>query len=348
MLWFRILCGAAFLLIAIPQTMACVVCVPVPKETTADVLLASYVVAFAREHPRRPYSYQIVETLNGRFDNTPIGLLVDSVTRRRLLAQSESRVLLVRRSMSTDWDNLGFADAAYQSFTRTVLSNADRWRQRSGRRDRLNYFETLLTSHHDTLRRQAVLEISRGPYRRIRTAASRVPRQDIYAVLRDVTWLEWSPLYVVMLGQSRLVEDRAFVARRFKSNARHASRTYLAAWTTAFIEMERLDAIQFIAETYFRQESYDRGALVEMQKALSVLGSEYPRQVRPAVVAAYQTLLSTHPSMAGYVARDCAAWRDWSLVPLLRTVKARDMRDDSGAAYAVSYYLSMARDALRP
>ena len=68
----------------------------------------------------------------------------------------------------------------------------------------------------------------------------------------------------------------------------------------------------------------------------------------PVYNMAYQRLLNAHPSMAGYVARDCAAWRDWSLVPLLRTVKARDTRDDPGAAYAVSYYLSMAREASRP
>ena len=221
MLWFRVFCGALVFAAAIPQAMACVVCVPVPKETMADVLLASEVVAFAREQTQHSYTYQVVETLKGRLDSKPIGLLVDSVTRRRLLAEPESRVLLVRRSPNMQWVNLGFAEAAYQSFVRAVLHRTDVWRQKGGQRDRLNYFETLLTSSNDTLRRQAVLEISRGPYRRIRAAASRVSRQDIYDVLRAVTWLEWSPLYIVMLGHSKVENDRAFVARRFKSSARY-------------------------------------------------------------------------------------------------------------------------------
>ena len=347
MLWFRGFCGALLLAVATPQAMACVVCVPVPKETTADILLASGVVAFAREHPQHLFTYEIVEMLKGRLDNKPIGLLVDSVTRRRLSAESKSRVLLVRRSSDTPWERLGFAGAVYQSFVRMVLSQASVWRQRRGKRDRLNYFETLLTSRNDTLRRQAVLEISRGPYRRIRAAASRVSRQDIYKVLANVTWLEWSPLYIVMLGQSKVKDDRTFVARRFKSNARHGTRTHLAAWTTAFIEMERLDAVEFITANYLTRQSYDRDALLEMQKAFSVLGSEYPEQLRPAIVAAYHKLIKTHPFMSGYIARDATVWRDWTFVPHLRSIKAKAMHNDPATAYAVSNYLAVARDAIR-
>ena len=348
MLWFRVFCGALLIAAAIPQAMACIVCVPVPKETTADVLLASDVVALAREHTQHPYTYQIIETLKGRRDNQPIGLFVDSVTRRRLSVEPESRVVLVRRSSHTQWVSLGFAGAAYQSFVRMVLSQASVWRQRRGNRDRLNYFETLLTSSNDTLRRQAVLEISRGPYRRIRAASSRVSRQDIYDVLREVTWLEWSPLYIVMLGHSKIEDDRAFVARRFKSNAQHGTRTHLAAWTTAFVEMERLDAVEFITANYLTRQSYDRDALMEIQKAFSVLGSEYPEQLRPAIVAAYHRLIKTHPFMSGYIARDAAVWRDWTFAPHLRGINAKAMRNDPASAYAVSYYLSMAHDATRP
>ncbi|MGI9520590.1 MAG: hypothetical protein ACR2PG_02970 [Hyphomicrobiaceae bacterium] len=305
-------------------------------------------MAFARESPVQPYTYQVVEVLKGHPEKEQkIDLLVNSVMRRRLAHDPASRVLLVRQEPRSAWQSLGFANTAYQAFTRTVLSNANRWQPARISRDRLNYFETLLSSDHDILRRQAVLEISRGPYRRIKAAGVHVPRQDIYAVLSDITWLEWSPFYIVLLGQSPLPEDKKFISDQFKTRARVAQVLNLAAWSTAFMESGKVEAVAFIADNFFRDPSYDRRALIEMQKAMSVLGSEYPKQFRQTIVAGYQRLLRVHPTMAGLVARDAANWRDWSFVHQLKEMIDEEVAfEDPGAAYAVSYYLSLAGETL--
>ncbi|TJV51669.1 MAG: hypothetical protein E5Y18_07105, partial [Mesorhizobium sp.] len=59
--------AAAFLLTATPAH-ACVLCMPYPKVTNADQVVASGTAVFARENPARPFSYVVLETFKGRYD----------------------------------------------------------------------------------------------------------------------------------------------------------------------------------------------------------------------------------------------------------------------------------------
>lgn len=326
-----------------PHASACMVCVPFPTRTAADDLIASEVVVFARENPERPYTFIVAETLKGVANNEPINLLLNSTTRRQLFVDPTSYVVLTRPTSGSRWRWHSFADKAYQDFVRHVLTHIKEWRQ--SQNQRFDYFETLLSSNNERLCGEAVLEIGRGPYSRIKAAASKISRKRLYEVLGKFAMFEWWPTYIVMLGQSQLAEDKAYVRANFMRSAKTASTKHLAAWTTAFVEVDGAEAVSFISEKYFAGKRSSRALLVEMQKALSVLGSESDNPLRPLIVAAYRKLLETHRSMAGYVAKDLAAWRDWSLAPLFEELRARQAITDPGTRFIVSYYLSIAHKA---
>ncbi len=218
----------SLLLMALPwvyEARACVVCIPYPTKTHADVLFESDTIVMAREDPADPFSFAITQTLKGTTNDQSVGLLLDSKTRQSLRLNKQDAVLLYRRHAEADWGRLGYADSEYQKVISTLLERADRWRAKGGSQERLEFFSRLLTSSHPTIREQAYLEVGRAPYALIRQIAGAVQREELRRILADrrrTEWrvAEWRRLYILMLGNSIHLDDRLYIRNRFGEAAR--------------------------------------------------------------------------------------------------------------------------------
>ena len=93
--WLLVLVTAAVMFWA-PVAKACVICVPYPKTTHADLLVAGETVVAARENPDKPFSYRVVETLKRTRDAADIDLFLNSTARRKLSLNTQDVVVLAR------------------------------------------------------------------------------------------------------------------------------------------------------------------------------------------------------------------------------------------------------------
>jgi hypothetical protein len=294
---------SALLFVSIGTAQACQICVPIPTESAADHILAARTVILARE---AAFAYQPVEVLKGKAPEAKIDLLVDSATRRLLAANPERSVLLVE-SPNGEWRRIGLADAEVKSITRKVLVSGVKWEAEP--RSRVAYFSNLLNHANPQLRKLAHLEVGRAPYDEIRRLGEALTREEIRTFLADLRYMEWHPLYILLLAQNPDAEDRATIVKSFRSAARFRTTTRLAAWATAYVEIEGEKAIAEIEQTFFKTGERSVEELREVAKALSVHGSNGDKNMRDRIVKAYEVLVANYPSLTPQVATDLIAWK---------------------------------------
>ena len=323
------------------EAQACVICVPYPTVTHADVLLNSEIVVMARENPDKPFSFIVTEILKGEVDRQPSELLLDSQTRRRLNLNPSDRVILYRNGADAKWARLTYADVAYQEIISEVLERTDIWPSHGNSSERVAYFSQLLNRSHRTIRSQAYLEVGRAPYSRIREVAQLVPREEMRQFLSDWRLIEWHRLYILMLGNSGHPDDRAYIRDRFESAAKSGISRNLSAWTVAFIETNPDSALGEIEELFFRGKGRSFEELEAVLQGISVAAESNGGLALPHIAAlrrqatlSFEALLDSYPHMAGYVARDLTIWKHRALVDRLTRISESKVLSDPGSAYA--------------
>ena len=328
---------------------ACVICVPYPQTTLADVLIESDKVIMARESERKPYSFYTVAVLKGTDNAHGIDAFINSSARRMLKQNPDGAVVFRRENRESGWHFITYADTEYQEFIRAIIEQSARWRQFSGTRLRIDFFAQYLNHNHRLISEQAYLEVGRAPYASIKRIAGTIPRQQIYKFLANWQLIEWHSLYILMLGSSQHPDDLAYIRQKLESTAAFGLKTNLSAWVTAFIEAHPDTGVEEIEKLYFSSKVRTRDELQEVLKALSVLGSDVSFLVDPEsidrqrrIVGSYSALLQNYPMMAGAVANDLTVWKTQALIEQLSNILEHEPDLGPNSKMAVSYYLSIA------
>jgi hypothetical protein len=338
-----VMAGAALTVATVEPLHACMICIPMPEKTVADYLIESDTVVLAREDQERPFFYEAVEVLKGADDGAPIDLFLDSATKRMLASAPARAVVLVHGGARRGWRSLGYADADYEEVVRHIIDHAADWRT-ADHPDRLDYFAGLLGHDNRTLAELAYLEVGRAPYSKIKVLSHRVRPEQIRRYLTDMAYYDWRALAILMLAHTGNDQDRQHVSRSFDIAEGYHIEGNLAAWATAYIEIEGASAIDRIKTRYCREPDRTRAELTEIAKALSVHGSDGHVEFRDRIVDAYAVLLENHPSMVGYVAKDLAAWQHWRLTGPIRAIADDRAGLDHETLFAVGYYLGLAAE----
>jgi hypothetical protein len=319
---------------------ACPVCFPVPRQTAADLLLEAATVVQAREDSERPYFFTPVKVLKGAVEAGHIDLFMNSTTRRLLTTNPGRAAVLVRKEPGAPWRGLGIPDEEYETIIKHVLAEGPHW-QRAGRsRERVEFFAALLGHKNRQIHELAYLEVARAPYDWIRDLEISWAVEDIRALLRDLWYIEWQPLAILLLAQHGNDRDRKYLAESFVSNSKYGFQLNLAAYATVYIEQKQEAAIPFIQDNYFAKPSRESEELSAILRAVDTLCSVTHAHLRGRFAESFAVLLETHPYMAGEVAPMLAAWRRWELTGILQKI-ARDRPDDPGILQ-VRLYLSQA------
>jgi hypothetical protein len=215
-----------------------------------------------------------------------------------------------------------------------------------GAEKRYAFFVDRLAAPNAQVRQTALLEIGRAPYRWIRTAGATVPRDDIHRALRNPALLDWAPLYLLMLAQGASVEEAAHLRQRLNrvATSRRAP-AELAALATARVEVDGVRGVAWLQRHYFADAARRLEEVEAVATGLGAQGDAAPADVRSAIVAAYRTLVATHPELAGRVAMDLYRWQDWTLAEALADLRDPDGARDFGAEYARRLYVAAARSA---
>lgn len=338
----RAACALAALLCLASAAPACPICIAYPRESAADVLLASSCVVLAREHPQQAFSYVALEVLKGDPSSVELDLFLNSHARRLLSVDESRRCVLAVDGQTGRWRSLGVAGESYQAVVRRILLFQREWQQPGGDKRRLQFFLPLLEHDDPLVFELAYLEIARAPYGVIRRVGKVVSRKRIKRMLEDRQYVEWRPLAILLLAQSEREQDRRHLLDSLDAAQRLGLTRNLAAWATAAVELNGAEAVTYLRRHYFRRPTRSQAELAEVAKALSVHGGDGRAELRDQVVAAYADLLATHPQMAEHVVRDLTAWNRFDLAEQLTTIQQTEAADTQ-VAEAIANYLRLAK-----
>jgi hypothetical protein len=320
---------------------ACLVCIELPERTMADRLVEAEIVALAREDPARPFIYAPVALLRGG-DPPPIPFLVDSATRRRLAAAAEDAVLMAHEPES-GWVQLAYANKDVRQAADEILAAAPSWERDDAAR--FAYFAARHDHADPTIRQLALAEIAAAPYADIRTMQPRVTRAEIVRLLRDPGQLAWAPVHILFLGLSDDPADHALVRNAVEVAAKHGVRSHLAAWATAYAEIDGPPAVERLRALYFDDPPRDLAPLRAVVTAFSTLAEGGDPSLRPGIDAAFRALAARGPpALAAEAAKQLTWAQDWSHAETFTELLASGTLTDPAAEYVISLYLEAARE----
>ena len=108
-----------------PVVSACMICVPYPKITLADMLEERESVILAREKIGKPYLFYAVEVLKGAIDGDDFKAFINSADRRMLSNNLKDVAVFGKKDSGDDWWYIAYADREYQAFVREIILHAD-------------------------------------------------------------------------------------------------------------------------------------------------------------------------------------------------------------------------------
>jgi hypothetical protein len=277
-----------------------------PRKTAADSLIESRVVVFAREDPDAPFFYKAVEVLKGDLSASGIDLFVNSTVRRVLRANEKHVAVLVRKDENAPWRSLGIADGVYQQVVRRILAFAPDWTGKAGAEKRCEFFLLLFGHENRALFELAYLELGRAPYSTIKRVARLASAEDLRPLFQRREYLEWRALAILMLAQKANERDRAYVEESFADCSRFSLTTNLAAWATAYIELNKERALERIEREYLSNPGRTAEEVRAVVTALSVHARDGHTQLRDQIVRGYETAIKTHPLAADQITKELA------------------------------------------
>jgi hypothetical protein len=310
---FLLLRAAVVLLFSGGVSLACQLCIPFPQKSAADHLIQSELVVLAREDPERPFHFVTVEVLKGSPGPEKIDLFLDTTTRRQLSMHPGHSVLLVKGSGATDssWRRIGLMDEAFGPVVKETLLRAPAWKETPA--DRAAFFAKRLGDADPQVRTLAQLELAQAPYAEIRKHGDVISRETINAFLGEMRYVEWHPLYILLLAQSGHPNDKARIRQSMGSAARYATTLNLSAWAAALVEIDQEKGVQYLEENYLSHSGRSGEELRAVLAALSVQGTNGSAALRDRIVSAYGIALERHPELAPTLVQDLLAWRRYDL-----------------------------------
>jgi hypothetical protein len=292
--------------VCLPRVDACIFCLSMPQTTVADRLIGGEAVVFSREDPDKPFSFQAIEVLKGTLDSTTIDLFLDSPNRRRLEFNKNLVIVLVRDRTDRSWRTVGIAADTYQQVVRRILAFAQEWTGPTGAEKRIEFFLTFFGHENRALSELAYLELGRAPYRTIKRFGRHVSRKDLQPFLQHRDYIQWRSLAILLLSQSADAQDRASIDKNFADCCEFSLTTNLAAWATAYIELNGAIAIERIEREYFANPGRSDKEVRAIVTALSLHSQDGHTQLREQIVRSYEIAMRNYPEVAKLIAKDLA------------------------------------------
>ena len=159
--------------------------------------------------------------------------------------------------------------------------------------------------------------LAEAPYRVLRQ--TRLEPAQLRRWLTDPSREYARPMWIVLLGVSGKEEDKKWVRKQLETAWSKNEASMIPALLTARIEREGGAGIEWLEENYIRDRNRTLSEIKGAVAALSAHGTA-TEQLRPRILAAYQTLLSERRPLSGLVAGDLANWKDWSAAKHFRNL----------------------------
>lgn len=308
------------LLLLAPSAFACQICVPIPTQSAADQMIAAETVVLARENPDKPFSLLATETLKGNLTNPAIDLFLDTQSRRLLSLYPDRHIICIHDSADPDqaWRRIGITNSDVDPLLRDIIRLSPKWQNDPAAR--LAFFSPMLGHADPFISTISHLEIGNAPYASIRSLGTTLPREKIHAFLDNFRMAEWHALYILILAQSDHPDDQSRIRSSVESAARFSTTLQLPAWATAFIEINKEEALDFFDQQYLSNPDRSDEEIRSILAALSVHGTNGHTHLRDTIVRHYQPLADSRPQLLPTLVNDLTKWQRWDLTHEVETV----------------------------
>ena len=324
---------------------ACLACIAMPTESIADKMLAADAVVLLREDPGNPFAFRVVFDLKGSAETAgSIPFLVDTATRFKL-AQHPEDAVLATWSADVGWTRLDHAGPELQQVARAILASADTWDADAAHDLRFEFFAALHDSPEPSVQQLALIELARIPYPQLRQMQPTIHRQEVASRLSDRLWSDWAPIYIVLLGLSDDPKDQAFVRRAMTLIMQNHTRTNLIPWTTAFIEVDGIDALTALEQAYFGEVARKPLELRDIGLALANHATTGSAEVQDRIATLFRAVAGDHPDLAAVIAGQLLQTEDWSQSKVFAVFLDEGLIADPGDEFVVASYIAAAREA---
>lgn len=325
------------------SVQACAICIQMPQESVADKVIDADLVAILREDPEHAFHYRVHRVLAGASALAPPPpFLVDTAMRKKLASLPDEGALATWTN-SSGWQLHGYASAVFERILVHALLDFDKWRGAGGEQARFDFFAPLHASSDPAVQELAMIELARMPYSLLRTLQPGLDRREVARRMIDPRWLEWAPIYILILGQSDARADQDFVRRAARAALTRGGFGDLAAWVTAWIEVDGVVAISAICREHLSNDTISTSDL----RAIAMGLAEHSQAGEPAVAVHANQVLShiaeLHPSAAGIVARGLLAAQDWSATDTMIRQLASGAILNPDEIFSIEAYLAGAR-----
>jgi hypothetical protein len=304
-----------------PQLLlACQICLPVPTTSTVERLFDAELVVLAQEDSQNPSSLRTLEVLKGEPAVHEIDLFLDNPSLRTLALNSQRKIICAYHADASvgRWMRVGTADGVFGPLVREILERAPEWQ--ANPKKRLDFFANYLGHNNAQARNLAHLEFARAPYEEIKRYAGVLPAEELRTSLKNFRLYQWHALYILLLAQSGEEQDRDLIVGKVHAAEKTATPLQLAAWSTAWVEIEEESALDFLETRYLGHPGRTIEELQAVVLALSVHGANSPSSLRDRIVDGYRMVLANYPQLALRIVTDLVEWNQWGLAPAVAPI----------------------------
>jgi len=219
------------------------------------------------------------------------------------------------------------------------------WTGQKGLQARCKFFVQLFDHADPGIRQLAYLEVGRAPYSVIKQLGKIAPRAAYDQFLKDPKYLKWRSLAILLLAQSDQATDRQYVLDSFQAAQRLGLASNLAAWAATAVEVQGIEAIDFIEGNYFQQKDKPVEEVRAVSQALAILGSQSNSAYRDRIVDGFRQLFIYHPVVASEIADDLQEWRQFELADQISEILLNQDSFGYEARHSIQQYIRAAESS---
>jgi hypothetical protein len=273
------------------------------------------------------------------------GIIPAEAIQLDVVVGATATLLLVRDDAWSMWVGLGAIGVEHASWLRRIATgkrssamNADEWRAHVALM--LPYLE-----HREPLVAEiAYGELAAAPYTALLAAESHLAAPTIRRWLADPTLAARQPLYLLLLGIAGEAGDATALERRLEASWMVGDATNLGSMIAADLQLRGPSRMAWVDAKYMGNRLRTTRELEAALLALSVLGNANDAISRERVIQSYCLFIQEHKELAGFVARDLAAWQYWGAVPSYLALIKSNVRQQFASRVAIFVYLQQSPD----
>ncbi len=313
-----------------------------PSKTMVDWLLQSDTIALARPSPENTFKYAVSAIYRGADVATDIPFLIDSSTRRTLLANPKEGVLFGFDDGGS-WRRIGYMNAPYREIAETVLAHAKEWSSTEFHPDRFAFFSGYQDHPDRTIRHLALQEIDRVPYKLLSTLKVRLSERDLLRSLRTMSEINYRSINILLLGLKGTETARSYINQHIVRLANSDLTSELGAVATALVELEGERGVETLERLYLKNRAHSITRLEAIVEALAIHNEIASDDVRQKIARALTDFLSQRPNAAAIVARQFSSRQDWSIGPELEALLASPATMTAASRLIAGVYVAQAK-----